>query len=46
MIAVEPDLQKALALAKDLAKDNGSILVTGSLYLVGAFLEHYRGKFE
>ncbi|HOE82140.1 MAG TPA: folylpolyglutamate synthase/dihydrofolate synthase family protein [Myxococcota bacterium] len=46
LIAVEPDLQKALALAKDLAKDNGSILVTGSLYLVGAFLEHYRGKFE
>jgi dihydrofolate synthase/folylpolyglutamate synthase len=35
-IKIEPDLQQAVQLARQSAKPEGTILVAGSLYLVGA----------
>ncbi len=37
-VVVEPDLSRALALARQRAGERGTVLVTGSLYLVGAVL--------
>lgn len=38
-VVVEADLRKALALAKSKTRQNGVIVITGSVYLVGAALE-------
>ena len=39
-VFVEPNLERAIDLAAELASPNGGILITGSLYLVGDAMQH------
>jgi dihydrofolate synthase/folylpolyglutamate synthase len=42
-VIVEPDVAKAVERAKELAAPEDAILVTGSLYVVGAARSHLLG---